>query len=168
MLRIPSWFPFAGWKRYGEKWGDYHNTFVSEPFEQVLKDIVRSTILPKKLVVGSPADCEFFFCQAAGTAAPSFTSAMLESEKNSAEISDFTMMWLSGSMCACALAPPRITFHLFIPWSHHTVDEAGADTTHALIVHWFLAMVLHPEVQKKAQEELDSVVGPDRLPDLDE
>ena len=29
---------------------------------------------------------------------------------------------------------------------------------------FFLAMVLYPEVQKKAQEELDRVVGSDRLP----
>ena len=27
----------------------------------------------------------------------------------------------------------------------------------------FLLMALHPEVQKKAQEEIDRVVGPDRL-----
>ena len=27
-----------------------------------------------------------------------------------------------------------------------------------------LAMTMHPEVQKKAQQELDAVVGPDRLP----
>ena len=27
-------------------------------------------------------------------------------------------------------------------------------------------MVLHPEVQRKAQEELDAVVGTDRLPSL--
>ena len=29
---------------------------------------------------------------------------------------------------------------------------------------FFLAMALHPEVQKKAQAELDAVVGTDRLP----
>ena len=29
-------------------------------------------------------------------------------------------------------------------------------------------MVLHPEVQKRAQEELDRVVGLDRLPELDD
>lgn len=30
---------------------------------------------------------------------------------------------------------------------------------------WFmLAMLVHPEVQKKAQEELDTVVGRDRMP----
>ena len=30
----------------------------------------------------------------------------------------------------------------------------------------FLAMVLHPEVQKKAQAEIDAIVGPNRLPDF--
>ena len=31
---------------------------------------------------------------------------------------------------------------------------------------FFLAMALHPEVQKKAQQELDAVVGTERLPDF--
>ena len=34
---------------------------------------------------------------------------------------------------------------------------------------WFmLAMVLYPDVQRKAQEELDRVVGRDRLPSFDD
>ncbi|KAG8727459.1 hypothetical protein FRC11_013136, partial [Ceratobasidium sp. 423] len=33
---------------------------------------------------------------------------------------------------------------------------------------FFLAMVLYPEVQKKAQEELDSVVGNTRLPTFED
>ena len=32
----------------------------------------------------------------------------------------------------------------------------------------FLAMALYPEVQKKAQAEIDAVVGPNRLPDFDD
>lgn len=31
-----------------------------------------------------------------------------------------------------------------------------------------LAMVLHPEVYRKAQEEIDRVVGPERLPDFED
>ena len=31
-----------------------------------------------------------------------------------------------------------------------------------------LAMLLHPEVQRKAHEELDSVVGSDRLPEYED
>ncbi|KAF4345328.1 cytochrome p450 [Fusarium beomiforme] len=43
---------------------------------------------------------------------------------------------------------------------------AGADTTWATCVIFILNMVLHPEIQEKAQKELDVVVGPDRLPDF--
>ena len=32
----------------------------------------------------------------------------------------------------------------------------------------FLAMALYPEVQKKAQAEIDAAVGPDRLPDFED
>jgi cytochrome P450 len=31
-----------------------------------------------------------------------------------------------------------------------------------------LAMALYPEVQKKAQAEIDAVVGPDRLPEFED
>ncbi|XP_046394716.1 methyl farnesoate epoxidase-like [Ischnura elegans] len=41
---------------------------------------------------------------------------------------------------------------------------AGYDTTFNTIVFSLLYMILNPEVQKKVQEELDSVVGRDRLP----
>lgn len=40
----------------------------------------------------------------------------------------------------------------------------GADTTVATLSSFCLAMILHPEVQKKAQEEIDRIVGVDRLP----
>ena len=36
--------------------------------------------------------------------------------------------------------------------------------TFAVLQFFFLAMVLYPDVQKRAQAELDAVVGPDRLP----
>ncbi|PAV15413.1 cytochrome P450 [Pyrrhoderma noxium] len=45
---------------------------------------------------------------------------------------------------------------------------AGADTTEATLETFILAMLMHPDVQKRAQEELDRVVGTDRLPTLDD
>ncbi|GAA5899096.1 hypothetical protein JCM6882_004616 [Rhodosporidiobolus microsporus] len=41
---------------------------------------------------------------------------------------------------------------------------AGVDTTSGTIIAFVLAMVTHPEVQRKAQEELDRVVGLTRSP----
>ncbi|KAK1855946.1 cytochrome p450 oxidoreductase [Colletotrichum chrysophilum] len=40
----------------------------------------------------------------------------------------------------------------------------GADTTASAIHSFILAMILFPDVQKKAQAEIESVVGKDRLP----
>ncbi|KAH8102190.1 cytochrome P450 [Cristinia sonorae] len=48
---------------------------------------------------------------------------------------------------------------------------AGADTTSSSSLSFLLAMAMFPEVQKKAQAELDRVLGPERLPtfeDVDE
>ncbi|KAM0319659.1 hypothetical protein ACHAPQ_010255 [Fusarium lateritium] len=42
----------------------------------------------------------------------------------------------------------------------------GADTTVSSIRGFVLAMLLFPDVQKKAQQEIDTVVGTDRLPDF--
>lgn len=36
------------------------------------------------------------------------------------------------------------------------------------VMRFILAMVLYPEVQRKAQEEIERVVGTDRLPTVDE
>ncbi|KAJ7730193.1 cytochrome P450 [Mycena metata] len=45
---------------------------------------------------------------------------------------------------------------------------AGADTTSSAVQSFFLAMLIFPEVQQKAREELDRVVGRDRLTNLDD
>ncbi|KAI0794212.1 cytochrome P450 98A3 [Fomes fomentarius] len=47
-----------------------------------------------------------------------------------------------------------------------SVYVAAADTTFATMEGFFLAMARFPEVQRKAQYELDSVVGSDRLPEF--
>ncbi|PIL29142.1 cytochrome P450 [Ganoderma sinense ZZ0214-1] len=44
--------------------------------------------------------------------------------------------------------------------------EAGADTSFVALQSLFLALSLHPDAQKKAQAELDAVVGPHRLPEF--
>jgi fumagillin biosynthesis cytochrome P450 monooxygenase len=38
----------------------------------------------------------------------------------------------------------------------------------ATLKWFFIAMLKHPEVQQKAQEEIDRVVGTDRVPDFED
>ncbi|KAF2759428.1 cytochrome P450 [Pseudovirgaria hyperparasitica] len=49
-------------------------------------------------------------------------------------------------------------------WSASSMYLGGADTTVSSLMTFFLAMMVCPNVQKKAQEELDRVIGGDRLP----
>ncbi|TFY66488.1 hypothetical protein EVG20_g4599 [Dentipellis fragilis] len=53
-----------------------------------------------------------------------------------------------------------------IKWAASGIFIGGADTTVSAGVSFFLAMMLYPDVQRKAQAELDAVVGFDRLPCL--
>ncbi|KAH9850080.1 cytochrome P450 [Lenzites betulinus] len=77
----------------------------------------------------------------AGTALPSFTSEMLQSHhgKRKEELI---------KMAAVALY------------------AGGADTTVAALSTFFLAMSCFPEAQRKAQAEIDAIIGNDRLPTL--
>jgi cytochrome P450 len=45
---------------------------------------------------------------------------------------------------------------------------AGTDTTGTPVLSFFLAMLLNPDVQKKAQAEVDRIVGADRLPEIED
>ncbi|TFK64025.1 cytochrome P450 [Pluteus cervinus] len=49
-------------------------------------------------------------------------------------------------------------------WLAGTMFAAGAETTAAALSVFILAMRLYPDVMKKAQAEIDTVVGRDRLP----
>nr|BED43014.1 cytochrome P450 monooxygenase [Trametes versicolor] len=49
-----------------------------------------------------------------------------------------------------------------------TTYMAGSDTTMASLRAFFLAMAMYPDVQKKAQAELDRVLGQTRLPEFED
>jgi len=74
---------------------------------------------------------------------------------------------------AAGVAVPSLTTRLLedpianeedIKWATGTLYGAGADGMASILALFMLAMTLHPEVQKKAQEELDKVVGKNRFP----
>ncbi|KAL2814360.1 cytochrome P450 [Aspergillus cavernicola] len=55
-----------------------------------------------------------------------------------------------------------------IKWSAGSLYTGGADTTVSTLSCFFLAMALYPDVQKTAQEELDRVLGPNKLPSFED
>ncbi|KAL5522856.1 hypothetical protein ACEPAG_8874 [Sanghuangporus baumii] len=55
-----------------------------------------------------------------------------------------------------------------VKWTAQSIYSGGADTTVATLQCFFLAMLVYPEVQRKAQEEIDIAIGNDRLPNFDD
>jgi cytochrome P450 len=55
-----------------------------------------------------------------------------------------------------------------IKWAAASLYSGGADTTVSTMHTFFLCMTLFPEAQRKAQAEIDAVIGHDRLPTLDD
>ncbi|KAJ5766545.1 uncharacterized protein N7511_004161 [Penicillium nucicola] len=51
-------------------------------------------------------------------------------------------------------------------WSAASLYTGGADTTVCAVECFFLAMTLFPDVQRKAQEEIDRVLGSNQLPQV--
>jgi cytochrome P450 len=47
-------------------------------------------------------------------------------------------------------------------------SAGGGETTATTLYCWALAMITSPEAQRRAQDELDSVIGRDRLPTFDD
>ncbi|KAI9061923.1 cytochrome P450 [Trametes sanguinea] len=83
-----------------------------------------------------------------GTATPSFTATLLEEAA------------AAGSLTAAHEDD--------IKGAAGVIYAAGTDTIVTAMKSFVLAMVLHPEMYKKAQAELDRVVGSDRLPDWED
>jgi cytochrome P450 len=79
-----------------------------------------------------------------GKAGPSFTRMWLENKQKFA-LSDLQGTYVMGGLYS-----------------------AAASTTASLAMSWILLMVLNPEWMTKLQEELDRVVGPDRIPVFDD
>lgn len=46
--------------------------------------------------------------------------------------------------------------------------EAGSDTTSSIIIGFIQAMMVFPDVQRRGQEEIDRVIGGDRLPTMED
>ncbi|KAJ7685994.1 cytochrome P450 [Mycena rosella] len=55
-----------------------------------------------------------------------------------------------------------------IKWSAASFYGAGADTTVSVVTTYFLAAAKYPEIQAKAQAEIDAVVGQNRLPTFED
>lgn len=74
--------------------------------------------------------------------------------------------WLAATMLyVLFLSVLLLVFSLWLSCSCASSNSsAGSETSAGVLTWWMQAMLLYPEVQAKAQAELDAVVGRDRVP----
>lgn len=71
---------------------------------------------------------------------------------------------LCGTVLSAAGGTPKPEVEESLRWAAISSFGAGLDTTTSTILSFYLAMIIHPEIQKKGQAEIDAVIGTDRLP----
>jgi hypothetical protein len=140
---LPEWIPGMNF------------TEKAKPFRRLLDDLAdRPHNFVKHQMVRRPthSSSTSYLCstpktvllKAQGIATPSFTSSQLEQCTNDAD--EHTIKWTALSLYS-----------------------AGADTVVSALRSFFLAMTLYPDVQKRAQEEVDRVIGyGERLPSVED
>ncbi|KAI0767233.1 cytochrome P450 [Fomes fomentarius] len=84
-----------------------------------------------------------------GTAEPSIASKMMENAYNKEDADMEEESVVARDVAALAYA-------------------AGADTTISTVQAFLMAMACYPDIQKKAREELDRVIGPNHLPTFED
>ncbi|KAG1737603.1 cytochrome P450 [Suillus lakei] len=137
LAKVPEWFPGAGFKRLAREWHQTLEEMVDAPYKFV-KDQM-----------------------AAGIAPLSFTSNLLEGRTLSAE-EDLTVKWSAASLYAGGADTVGPSLHI----QNCRILRLTLCLLRLFLqsTQLFLAMTLFPDVQEKAQAEIDAVIGTDRLP----
>ncbi|KAH9070992.1 cytochrome P450 [Lactarius deliciosus] len=120
LIKMPSWFPGARYKRYAREWRPIVVGAVKTTYNKVKSEL------------------------AAGTATPSVAAKLISKLDEDPTEED---LWVARA----------------IPG---TMYLGGTDTTVSALQTFILAMTLYPEVQRKAQIEIDQVIGNSRLPNF--
>ncbi|KAJ5523658.1 hypothetical protein N7494_010308 [Penicillium frequentans] len=97
-------------------------------------------------------------CQAYKRRAEAFSDVPYEFVRQQMDTSVCVPSFLSNLLQKCEVGPGSEEERI-IKWSAGSLYAGGADTTVSAIASFFLAMAFYPEVQQKAQKELDTVVG---------
>lgn len=70
----------------------------------------------------------------------------------------------------CSLLVPHFHWPVFVKPKRLTPPPSpgGADTSVTAVKTFIAVLLLHPDIQAKAQAEIDAVIGPNRLPDFED
>lgn len=153
---LPSWFPGASFMRNAVLWKAKIQEFVDRPYEYVLDEMKK------------------------GTARPCFVSMLVDPDNFASSGGDVAMQTDVKYKTVDGLKdrynhtksrrahPGDLRSDHDLRWTANSMYSGGVDTSLTLIMHFMLAMMQHQHVLKRAQAEIDSVIGGERLPTFED
>ncbi|GAB1527526.1 monooxygenase activity [Rhizoctonia solani] len=139
---VPHWLPGASWKRTAYRWRQLKEQALSAPYEWTKAQIASGTAEPS--ILGALLQ------------SPDLTSHLQEDEKER-NLKEVAQAIVTGGTETVKV--------LSIIEVQKLTGMKSAQTSTALVA-FVAAMVLNPDVQLKAQKELDTVLGPTSLPTM--
>ncbi|PPQ76076.1 hypothetical protein CVT26_004597 [Gymnopilus dilepis] len=147
LRHVPPWFPGATTRRIAEKARQINRRVVDLPYEFTKKKVE------------------------AGTEIPSFVSQFIRRKQEGKATEEEeeavrNISWTVYSETALNDLSRCFGYCRSLPCCLHWVKFRSIHQTISATGTFFYLMTVHPEIQKKAQDELDRVVGSERLPDF--
>lgn len=162
MKNIPEWVPGATFKKKAAYWGKKIQDGWTIPFKRSLELNVGLTYCAYHF-----QKVELIFRQASGTITPCFTTSWLSKinqvsqEKERERLTDIMQMTAGTAFLA---GFETVSFLIVICETHSDLQVQTASS----LLNFVLHMVQEPHVQKRAHEELDTVIGRDRFPSFED
>jgi hypothetical protein len=162
VIKMPSWLPVSRFKRYAREWYPLVISALKTPFDKVKKELVsvigtmwftvsKSLILYLIRLFRRPERQLTVLPQT-----PYPNSTKIQRRKT------FGLPSLFQGQCIRLVLTAWVLFDLSIG----SAFQLNIPQTVSAVRTFILAMTLYPEVQRKAQAELDQIVGNSRLPDF--
>lgn len=165
---IPDWFPGAGFKQIAKEWRTTIYDMVDRTHDYVKQQMVMLSTFHAGQFVTTPRPSEM-------APSPLLPSCLKISQMQRTKRTSSCLQPLFLAVCVTCInaissvsslvgtaGTDTVGFHL------HSICLLTGGQTVAAVYAFFKAMLLFPDVQRKAQAEIDANVGIDRLPRSDD
>ncbi|KAF8761884.1 cytochrome P450 [Rhizoctonia solani] len=144
LVHVPDWLPGAGWKRTAREWRSLKEEAINSPYEWTKAQVNK------------------------GIAQPSVVSSLLQDHSSTIGMSPKKRRHVSKKLLSLyTKASGEFRVDEYAPaYETLTLYIGGSDTSASTLLVFVAAMVTHPDVQIKAQQELDDVLGFETLPTI--
>jgi hypothetical protein len=153
VIHMPSYFPGTYYANFARKFQNYVFAMHNVPYARVEKDLVRPSLLsecPRPDSLG---------WQAASKAKPSFLSQHLEGRNNTGDDYRYKVKDLEGAAGVMYVAGAETVCYCGSTTQDSLHSDQNLPDIWYKLLSFLYATCIYPDVQKRAQEEIDAITS---------